>query len=77
MNEKTEFNQLFTPFENNSDRSLEEYPHPQMKRKSYLSLCGQWDLSVLKNGTKTPLGKITVPYPPESRISGQLTALLK
>ena len=62
--------QLKTPFENDKTHSWEEYPRPQMKRKSYISLCGEWDLSVLKNNEETPLGKITVPYPPESRISG-------
>lgn len=70
MSKKSRLCELETEFEFNSDRSWTEYPRPQMKRKSYLSLCGEWDLSVLKNGAKTFLGKITVPYPPESRISG-------
>lgn len=61
--------QLKTPFENEG-MDWSEYPRPQMKRNSYLSLCGKWELSVLKNGNKTPLGAITVPFPPESRISG-------
>ncbi len=70
MSKKSGLCQLPTPFESDSTRSWEEYPRPQMKRKSYISLCGEWDLSVLKNGQEAPLGKITVPYPPESRISG-------
>lgn len=67
---KKGFCQLTTPFESGNNRSWEEYPRPQMKRKSYISLCGDWKLSVLKKNEKTPLGNITVPYPPESRISG-------
>lgn len=70
MSKKSVLCQLATPFESNSTRSWEEYPRPQMKRKSYLSLCGEWDLSLLKKDSETSLGKITVPYPPESRISG-------
>ena len=61
---------LKTPFEENSDITWEEYPRPQMKRDSYLSLCGEWDLSVRKGANETPLGKIKVPHPPESRLSG-------
>lgn len=61
--------QLTTPFENSS-LTWKEYPRPQLRRKSYISLCGEWELSVLKNGKEAPLGTILVPYPPESRISG-------
>jgi hypothetical protein len=38
-----------------------------MKRASFFSLCGEWDLFV---GDREFLGKITVPFVPESRISG-------
>ena len=58
---------LKTPFEDDCDWS--EYPRPQMKRDSYLSLCGEWEFSVRKHAEQ-PLGTITVPFPPESRISG-------
>lgn len=61
---------LKTPFENNGESSWTEYPRPQLKRASYISLCGKWSLSVLKNNTEEALGEITVPFPPESRISG-------
>ncbi|MBQ8411474.1 MAG: hypothetical protein IJX15_07100, partial [Ruminiclostridium sp.] len=61
---------LKTPFENNGESSWAEYPRPQLKRASYISLCGKWSLSVLKNNTEEALGEITVPFPPESRISG-------
>ena len=60
---------LKTPFENASC-GWEEYPRPQMKRESYLSLCGAWELSVRCGGTERPLGEIRVPFPPESCISG-------
>ncbi len=61
---------LKTPFEQNGTMTWNEYPRPQFKRDSYLNLNGKWQLSVLnKNGTEN-LGQITVPYPPESRISG-------
>ena len=38
-----------------------EYPRPQMRRSSYQSLCGTWEL----NGSP-----IRVPYPPQSALSG-------
>jgi len=83
---------LITPFEKDTEYSWQDYPRPQLKRDSYISLCGQWQLSVAKYSTTyqqysrfsslgrkkkrertgeiIPLGCITVPYPPESRISG-------
>jgi len=67
--------ELVTPFETDSSSSWDEYPRPQMKRDSYISLCGSWDLSVEKDGSEKVLGNITVPYPPESRISGINRAL--
>ena len=69
--------QLTTPFEENAQLSWQEYPRPQMKRDSYISLCGSWQLAVKKSDAVTPLGDITVPYPPESRISGIGRSLAK
>ena len=68
---KAEFMQLKTPFENDTE-AWDIYPRPQMARDSYLSLCGEWDLSLQKYKEKeaAPLGKIKVPFPPESRLSG-------
>ena len=40
--------QLETPFENDTQFSWQDYPRPQLKRDSYLSLCGSWQLSVKK-----------------------------
>lgn len=62
---------LTTPFEEDTDATwADEYPRPQMKRDSYLSLCGEWELAVKTGERITPLGPITVPFPPESRLSG-------
>ncbi len=63
---------LKTPFEEKETQSTtwDEYPRPQMKRDSYLSLSGEWELFVRDKNGDASLGKITVPFPPESRISG-------
>ena len=63
---------LTTPFEDKDTQSTtwDEYPRPQMKRDSYLSLSGEWELFVRGKKGDESLGKITVPFPPESRISG-------
>ncbi len=42
------------------------YPRPQMKRKSFFSLNGEWELSYGERERE----KIIVPYPPESILSG-------
>ncbi len=63
--------ELVTPFEADTDISWEsEYPRPQLRRESYISLGGVWKLSVKKGDKETPLGEIRVPFPPESRLSG-------
>ncbi len=48
------------------NKILNEYPRPQFKRNSFLNLNGQWKLQI-KNKYN---GEITVPYPPESTLSG-------
>ncbi len=63
-------NDLKTSFEDDNSSDWTEYPRPQLKRDSYLSLVGKWDLSLIKGDKTEPLGEITVPYPPESRLSG-------
>ncbi len=48
------------------------YPRPQMRRKSFICLNGEWDFAVSKEGV-IPEGygcKIIVPYPPQSSLSG-------
>ena len=63
---------LQTPFEDKENQTMTwgEYPRPQLRRDSYLSLCGEWELSVKRNGREDPIGNIQVPFPPESRLSG-------
>ena len=61
---------LTTPFEDKKDGAWDIHPDPQMKRESFLSLCGTWQLSAISKKGEAPLGDITVPYPPESRLSG-------
>lgn len=56
-----------------------EYPRPQLRRDSYLSLNGEWEFEIdnAKSGLERELykskhlsGKIIVPYCPESKLSG-------
>lgn len=62
---------LTTPFEKDkTDIPFAEHPRPQMKRENYLSLNGKWELGVKSNSAEKHLGSITVPFPPESKISG-------
>ena len=44
--------QLETPFEKDTQFSWQDYPRPQLKRDSYISLCGVWQLSVKKYKVK-------------------------
>ena len=60
---------LKTPFEDDSSSDWTEYPRPQMKRDSYMSLCGEWELKVISKD-EIDLGKISVPFSPEARLSG-------
>lgn len=72
---------LKTPFEDATNRTVSwetEYPRPQLRRASYISLCGDWSLAVkTADGKIDDLGNIYVPYPPESRISGIERQLLR
>lgn len=52
---------------------LPEYPRPIMERADWMNLNGLWDYSILKAGTAEPTafdGKILVPFPVESSLSG-------
>ena len=61
---------LHTPFEDDPDAWEKQYPRPSMRRESWMSLCGEWELSVQSKKGIAPVGKIRVPFPPESRLSG-------
>ena len=58
---------LYTPQGESLDLSeWEEYPRPQLKRESFFSLNGEWRF---REGNRED-EKITVPFPPESALSG-------
>lgn len=52
---------------------LPEYPRPQMERKNWVNLNGLWDYAIQSKDLAAPSnwqGKILVPYPVESSLSG-------
>ena len=60
--------QLYTPEGERvlgGEKPHREYPRPQLKRESFISLDGEWEL--IFGGENY---KITVPFPPESVLSG-------
>ncbi|MHA1585641.1 MAG: glycoside hydrolase family 2 protein [Promethearchaeota archaeon] len=68
---------LITRWTNDIDpkRPWPEYPRPQLKRKKWLNLNGEWDYAIVdrskkKQDLKQWDGKILVPYPVESALSG-------
>ncbi|MBR6547975.1 MAG: glycoside hydrolase family 2 [Clostridia bacterium] len=68
---KSAFSVLKTPFERSDSHGWEtEYPRPQFKRESFISLCGKWKLFVGTNSSETYAGNVRVPFPTESRLSG-------
>ena len=73
MKDEIIFNPI-TPYAESADlsRPWQEYPRPQFKRDSYLNLNGEWEFAV-SHSEEIPdsLGeRITVPFPPESHLSG-------
>ncbi len=55
------------------DNAWKEYPRPQLVRKNWQNLNGLWDYAIVKPGGGPPTkwdGKILVPYPIESALSG-------
>jgi beta-galactosidase/beta-glucuronidase len=52
---------------------LPEYPRPQLERNLWFNLNGLWDFAIVAKGSSAPSvfdGKILVPYPVESSLSG-------
>ena len=61
------------------DNALKEYPRPQMTRPNWTNLNGPWDYAITKRQDESPVqfdGKILVPFPIESALSGVKEALL-
>jgi beta-galactosidase/beta-glucuronidase len=72
-------NSLRTPWEPASPIPLPEYPRPQMTRPDWVNLNGLWDCAILPKDNPAPKsfdGKILVPYPVESLLSGVQKPLL-
>ncbi len=61
---------LITPFESDKSSNWNEYPRPSFRRDSYLCLNGEWELFVRYGEKEKYLGKIMVPFAPETRLSG-------
>jgi len=56
-----------------SDNPLPEYPRPQFKRQNWFNLNGLWDYAIRPKNEKNVFqfdGKILVPFPVESALSG-------
>lgn len=61
----------------NKAQPLSEYPRPQFKRDSFINLNGEWELEFCES-EELPLSfgyKITVPFSPETPLSGVQRAL--
>ncbi len=68
VNLKTEYADTF-----DKTKPLPEYPRPNLRRENYLNLNGEWDYVICKDNGLKPTkyeGKIVVPYPLESELSG-------
>jgi beta-galactosidase/beta-glucuronidase len=71
---------ILSPWAEKVDKNLPhpEYPRPQLVRPNWKNLNGQWDYAILNKGQSIPNdfeGKITVPFPVESYLSGVARAV--
>lgn len=68
---KQQLRHLTTPFSDiAAETPWQEYPRPNFKRDSYISLNGDWEFFLRRKNEISDLGKIKVPFPPESLLSG-------
>jgi hypothetical protein len=59
-------------------RVLPEYPRPEMQRTNWVNLNGQWDYAIADAAAARPqsfAGKILVPFPVQSQLSGVAAAV--
>ncbi len=62
-----------------AEHPLPEYPRPQLVRKEWINLNGLWDFAIIPRAETTVAhyqGRILVPFPVESALSGVKQALL-
>ena len=75
---------MITPWTKDVDKDAPhpEYPRPQMQRKAWQNLNGQWEFDctsltgTVPNLNETLKRSITVPFPVESYLSGQPSPML-